>query len=40
MNSKDLISLGVPLGAARRRATDLISEFILGGGDKPQPARG
>src|SRR6266853_5871012 len=34
MNTKDLISLGVPLGAAQRRATDFISKFILGGGDK------
>jgi tRNA-splicing ligase RtcB len=34
MNTKDLISLGVPLGPAQRRATDFISKFILGGGDK------
>src|SRR5438445_28523 len=34
MNTKDLISLGVPLGAAQRRATDFISKLILGGGDK------
>jgi tRNA-splicing ligase RtcB len=34
MNTKDLISLGVPLGVAQRRATDFISKFILGGGDK------
>src|SRR5438874_1479057 len=34
MNNKDLIRLGVPLGEAQRRATDFISKFILGGGDK------
>src|SRR6185369_1962856 len=34
MNSKDLIRLGVPLGEPMRRATDFISRFILGGGDK------
>src|SRR5580765_3987023 len=34
MNAKDLIRLGVPLGEAQRRATDFISKFILGGGDK------
>ncbi len=34
MNTKDFIRLGVPLGAATRRATDFISKFILGGGDK------
>ncbi len=34
MNAKDLIRLGVPLGEATRRATDFISRFILGGGDK------
>src|SRR5437764_570129 len=34
MNTKDLIRLGVPLGQAQRRATDFISKFILGGGDK------
>src|SRR5882724_8899869 len=34
MNSKDLISLGVPLGETTRRATDFISKFILAGGDK------
>jgi len=34
MNTKDLLHLGVPLGAAQRRATDFISKFILGGGDK------
>ena len=35
MNTKDLIRLGVPLGATRR-ATDFISRFILGGGEKAQ----
>src|SRR5688572_33357098 len=34
MNAKDLVRLGVPLGQATRRATDFISKFILGGGDK------
>ena len=34
MNTKDLIRLGVPLGEATRRATDFISRFVLGGGDK------
>src|SRR5437763_7029504 len=34
MNTKDFLRLGVPLGAATRRATDFISKFILGGGDK------
>jgi tRNA-splicing ligase RtcB len=34
MNSKDLLRLGVPLGEPTRRATDFISKFILGGGDK------
>ncbi len=34
MNAKDLIRLGVPLGETTRRATDFISRFILGGGDK------
>ncbi len=34
MNTKDLLRLGVPLGEATRRATDFISKFILGGGDK------
>jgi tRNA-splicing ligase RtcB len=34
VNAKDLIRLGVPLGEATRRATDFISRFILGGGDK------
>ncbi len=34
MNTKDFIRLGVPLGEASRRATDFVSRFILGGGDK------
>ncbi|HZQ47237.1 MAG TPA: RtcB family protein, partial [Verrucomicrobiae bacterium] len=34
MNTKDFIRLGVPLGETTRRATDFISKFILGGGDK------
>ena len=34
MNAKNLVRLGVPLGEATRRATDFISKFILGGGDK------
>src|SRR6266513_766306 len=34
MNSKDFIRLGVPLGEATRRATDFVSKFVLGGGDK------
>ena len=34
MNTSDLVRLGVPLGEATRRATDFISRFILGGGDK------
>jgi hypothetical protein len=34
MNTKDFLHLGVPLGQAARRATDFISKFILGGGDK------
>ncbi len=34
MNTKDLLRLGVPLGEATRRATDFISRFVLGGGDK------
>jgi len=40
MNTKDLLSLGLPLGAAQGRATDFSSKFILCGGDKPRPARG
>ena len=34
MNTKDFLRLGVPLGQATRLATDSISKFILGGGDK------
>src|SRR6266566_2442390 len=34
MNTKDLLHLGVPLGESMRRATDFISQFVLGGGDK------
>ena len=34
MNAKDFIHLGVPLGEATRRATDFVSKFVLGGGDK------
>jgi len=34
MNTKDLLHLGVPLGQATRLATDFISKYILGGGDK------
>src|SRR5580692_1407908 len=34
MNTKDFLRLGVPLGQATRLATDFISKFILGGGDK------
>src|SRR5213078_4564636 len=34
MNTNDFIRLGVPLGEATRRATDFVSKFILGGGDK------
>jgi tRNA-splicing ligase RtcB (3'-phosphate/5'-hydroxy nucleic acid ligase) len=34
MNTKDFLRLGVPLGQATRRATDFISKYILGGGDK------
>ena len=34
MNTKDFLRLGVPLGQATRRATDFISKFILGGGNK------
>lgn len=34
MNSKHFIRLGVPLGEATRRATDFVTRFILGGGDK------
>lgn len=34
MNTKDFLRLGVPLGEATRRATDFVTRFILGGGDK------
>jgi hypothetical protein len=34
MNTKDFLRLGVPLGEATRRATDFVTKFILGGGDK------
>src|SRR5580692_3725296 len=34
MNTKDFLRLGVPFGEATRRATDFVSKFILGGGDK------
>jgi hypothetical protein len=34
VNTKDFLHLGVPLGQATRRATDFISKFIPGGGDK------
>jgi tRNA-splicing ligase RtcB len=34
MNARDFLRLGVPLGEATRRATDFVSKFILGGGDK------
>jgi tRNA-splicing ligase RtcB len=34
MNTKDFLRMGIPLGEATRRATDFISKFILGGGDK------
>ena len=34
MNARDLLRLGVPLGEPTRRATDFVSQFILGGGDK------
>ena len=36
MNAKDFLRLGVPLGEATRRATDFVTQFILGGGDKSQ----
>jgi tRNA-splicing ligase RtcB len=38
MNAKELLRLGVPLGEATRRATDFISRFVLGGGDKARLA--
>ena len=36
MYTKDFLRLGVPLGQATRFATDFVSKFILGGGDKPR----
>lgn len=39
MNARDLIQLGVPLGAAQRRAVDFISKFVLAGGDKARLAQ-
>jgi len=34
MNTKDFLRMGIPQGQATRRATDFVSKFILGGGDK------
>ena len=34
MNATDFLRMGIPLGKATRRATDFISKFIHGGGDK------
>jgi tRNA-splicing ligase RtcB len=34
MNSKDFLRIGVPLGEATRRATDFVSKYVLGGGDR------
>jgi tRNA-splicing ligase RtcB (3'-phosphate/5'-hydroxy nucleic acid ligase) len=34
MNAKDFLHMGIPLGEATRRATDFVSKFVLGGGDK------
>ena len=34
MNARDFLRLGVPPGEATRRATDFVSRFVLGGGDK------
>jgi tRNA-splicing ligase RtcB (3'-phosphate/5'-hydroxy nucleic acid ligase) len=34
MNTKDFLRMGIPLGEATRRATDFVSKFILGGGEK------
>jgi tRNA-splicing ligase RtcB len=34
MNTRDLLRLGVPLGAPMRRATEFISRYVLGGGEK------
>ncbi len=33
MNTKDFLRLGVPLGAATRRATDFVAKYVLRGGD-------
>ena len=33
MNAKDFLRLGVPLGEATRRATDLVAQYVLRGGD-------
>jgi len=38
MNAKTLLHLGVPLGEPMRRATDFVSRFVLGGGDKTRIA--
>lgn len=38
LNAKDLIRLGVPIGAPLRRATDFIARFCLGGGDRERLA--
>jgi hypothetical protein len=37
MNTKDFLRLGVPLGQAKRLATDFVARFILGGGYKSRP---
>lgn len=34
MNTKDYLRMVIPLGEATRRATDFVSKFVLGGGDK------
>ncbi|HEY1789037.1 MAG TPA: RtcB family protein [Verrucomicrobiae bacterium] len=34
MNTKDFLRMGIPLGETTRRATDFVSKFVLGGGDK------
>jgi tRNA-splicing ligase RtcB (3'-phosphate/5'-hydroxy nucleic acid ligase) len=34
VNTKDFLRMGIPLGQPTRRATDFVSRFILGGGDK------
>jgi tRNA-splicing ligase RtcB (3'-phosphate/5'-hydroxy nucleic acid ligase) len=38
MNNKDLLRLGVPLGEPLRRATDFLSAYCLGGGDRSRLA--